>query len=158
MIFYDSNKDAHTLPENEAVQWRISAYAIVINDEGKILLVTPTWRDTYDIPGGGVEPEEEIAEGLKREVYEETGYKIKVVDNHPFYVSETRFYWQSQPNPFRHSVNLFFRAELESLEQNLAAVNVAVPNEIAKIEWVSIPSITKENCHWMYVPAIEKLA
>ncbi|GAB3585808.1 NUDIX domain-containing protein [Calidifontibacter terrae] len=61
---------------------RLAAYAAIIDDSDRILLsywngegrFTPAWT----MPGGGVEFEETIAEGLVREVYEETGFHIEL--------------------------------------------------------------------------------
>lgn len=156
MIFYDSNNEEHELPPDRKTEWRISGYAIVQNAQNDILLVTPTWRATYDMPGGGIEPAESIEEGIVRECYEETGYKIRLSERMPIHISETNFYW-SDFDSYRHSVNFFYKAELASPEQNKEAINVAVPNEISKVEWVNLDSITKENCHFMYLPAIELL-
>lgn len=37
-------------------------------------------RDYYETPGGGIKPHENHIEALKREIQEEVGYKIEVID------------------------------------------------------------------------------
>jgi 8-oxo-dGTP pyrophosphatase MutT (NUDIX family) len=54
---------------------------IIVNSEGKILLLLrpPSGANgstLWDIPGGRKRREEDIAEALKRELYEETGLQI----------------------------------------------------------------------------------
>lgn len=43
--------------------------------EGKALLVEPTYKDSFEIPGGIVENEESPRQALKREIEEELGIK-----------------------------------------------------------------------------------
>lgn len=63
---------------------RPGAKALIVNREGKILVVTERVvrkGDTqiiHDFPGGGIEFGEGLAEALQREVFEEVGLKIAV--------------------------------------------------------------------------------
>ena len=59
---------------------RLAAYAVIVNPGGEILL---TWFNggrrgvpRWTLPGGGIEFDESLADGLVREVYEETGYRV----------------------------------------------------------------------------------
>jgi 8-oxo-dGTP pyrophosphatase MutT (NUDIX family) len=47
--------------------------ALVIDDEGRILLVRHTYTDGWNLPGGGVEFGESLDESLARELDEEGG-------------------------------------------------------------------------------------
>lgn len=58
-------------------KFRPSAYG-VLRDENKILVQRHKLLSKYGFPGGGIEMDESISEGLVREYYEETGFKIKV--------------------------------------------------------------------------------
>jgi 8-oxo-dGTP diphosphatase len=59
---------------------RLAAYALLVDAEDRVLLAwwngeghsEPAWS----LPGGGIEFEESIADGLVREVHEETGYHV----------------------------------------------------------------------------------
>ncbi|MEJ8555478.1 NUDIX domain-containing protein [Tepidibacter sp. Z1-5] len=53
---------------------RKAARAIIL-DENKILLMYTKRYNDYSFPGGGVESNEELTHGLKRELNEETGAK-----------------------------------------------------------------------------------
>ncbi|MBB2479659.1 NUDIX domain-containing protein [Bacillus sp. APMAM] len=55
----------------------VSAGAVVIDDEGKLLLIRGPRRG-WEQPGGQVELGESIEEAVKREVKEETGIDIEV--------------------------------------------------------------------------------
>lgn len=52
---------------------RVAAGALIRDAEGRILLVKPTYKEGWDIPGGYVEPGESPAEACKRELAEEIG-------------------------------------------------------------------------------------
>ncbi len=60
---------------------RLAAYALLVDDQERVLLAwwngeghsDPAWS----LPGGGVEFEESIRDGLVREVHEETGYRVE---------------------------------------------------------------------------------
>ena len=60
----------------------IGAKALIVH-EGKVLLVREAAYDEgvstgmWDVPGGRINPEEPILEGLQREVTEESGLKIE---------------------------------------------------------------------------------
>ena len=54
-------------------QPRVAAGALFFDAEGRVLLVKPSYKDGWDIPGGYVEPGETPLEGCRREVREELG-------------------------------------------------------------------------------------
>lgn len=45
---------------------------------GRVLLVKPTYKDGWDIPGGYVEPGETPIEACEREIREELGLEVRV--------------------------------------------------------------------------------
>jgi 8-oxo-dGTP diphosphatase len=52
---------------------RVAAGALFFDERGRVLLVKPTYKDGWDIPGGYVEPGETPTEACAREVREELG-------------------------------------------------------------------------------------
>lgn len=60
-------------------RWRITAKAIVFDEESKIGLLYVRNLNYYKLPGGGVEKGEDIKTALDRECKEELGVEIKVV-------------------------------------------------------------------------------
>jgi 8-oxo-dGTP pyrophosphatase MutT (NUDIX family) len=56
----------------------LSAGAVVLNDEGKILLIKGPRRG-WEFPGGIIELGETIQNGIIREVKEESGIDIEVI-------------------------------------------------------------------------------
>lgn len=57
---------------------RVGCSAIIFNDDGGILLTRRTDNGQWCLPGGGLEPGESIEEACMREVFEETGLKVRV--------------------------------------------------------------------------------
>ena len=59
---------------------RVAAYAVIVDDEDRILL--SHWiegrRPAWTMPGGGLESGEDPERAVKREVREETGYRVQV--------------------------------------------------------------------------------
>ena len=55
--------------------YRISLKALIYNDAGQILVVKEINRTYWDLPGEGMDYDEDFESSLKRELYEEVGYK-----------------------------------------------------------------------------------
>ena len=60
-------------PEDSFATPRVAAGALFVHPDGRVLLVHPTYKDTWDIPGGYVERGESPAAACRREVREELG-------------------------------------------------------------------------------------
>lgn len=64
-----------SLPKKE-----VAVKVILKSDEGNVLLVKPDYKDTWQMPGGGVEALEDPKAAAVRETEEETGIKIEIED------------------------------------------------------------------------------
>lgn len=60
-------------------KWRKASRAVIIRDN-KVLLIYETTNDLYTLPGGGLEKWETYERCLKREILEETGYSINILE------------------------------------------------------------------------------
>lgn len=59
----------------------VSVSAYIENDDGEVLLIqTHNRSDTWEFPGGQVDDHESLTSALKREVKEETGVEIELVN------------------------------------------------------------------------------
>ncbi|MFC0097487.1 NUDIX domain-containing protein [Micromonospora marina] len=57
---------------------RVAAGALFFDNEGRVLLVRPTYKEHWDIPGGYVEPGESPRAACIREIEEELGLKVDI--------------------------------------------------------------------------------
>lgn len=55
--------------------FRVSVKALIVNDEGHVLLVREYDHDWWDLPGGGVDHGESIEQALSRELFEEVSFE-----------------------------------------------------------------------------------
>ena len=56
----------------------VAVGGIVVNDDGKLLLVKNSYRGIWEYPGGQVEIGENLIEALQREIREESGIEVEV--------------------------------------------------------------------------------
>ena len=59
---------------------RLGARGIVIREDGKIAVFNKSNKKEYKLPGGGLEGKEKPEEAFKREVLEETGCEIEIIE------------------------------------------------------------------------------
>lgn len=57
---------------------RLTGKVVLLNDENKIALIGNNVNNFFLLPGGGIESEEALLDGVFREVREETGCEIKI--------------------------------------------------------------------------------
>ncbi|MEV4385335.1 NUDIX hydrolase [Micromonospora sp. NPDC049580] len=57
---------------------RVAAGALFFDNEGRVLLVRPSYKNHWDIPGGYVEPGESPRAACLREVQEELGLTVTI--------------------------------------------------------------------------------
>jgi ADP-ribose pyrophosphatase YjhB (NUDIX family) len=103
---------------------RVAAGALFLDVEDRVLLVKPTYKEKWDIPGGYVEPGESPLQACRREVREELGIEpslgqLLVVDWAPNDGEGDKILWIFDGGLLDHSQLATIRldpAELERLE------------------------------------------
>ncbi len=72
------------MPHGDAEFWaalarvRTGAGALITDSEGRVLMVEPTYKENWEIPGGLVDSGETAIEACRRECREELGLEIEV--------------------------------------------------------------------------------
>jgi 8-oxo-dGTP pyrophosphatase MutT (NUDIX family) len=94
--------------------YRISLKGLIRNDKDEFLVVKEIGRDWWDLPGGGMDHNENIKTALARELKEEINlngdFTYRIIDiNEPTYIDEHDF-WQ---------VRLIFEIKPEIMEFSL---------------------------------------
>ena len=59
---------------------RLGARGIVVRNDGKIAIFNKSNKNEYKLPGGGIENDETPEEAFKREVLEETGCIVEIIE------------------------------------------------------------------------------
>jgi 8-oxo-dGTP pyrophosphatase MutT (NUDIX family) len=86
------------------------------------------------VPGGRINPEEPILEGLQREIIEETGLVVKVGDVMGVYESFSNIKGEDC-----HIVRVYYVAYLETIEE----VNLSTDHDFC--EWVSLEDLADKQ-------------
>lgn len=95
---------------------RVAAYAVIIDDSDHVLLAH--WvegrRSAWTLPGGGLEPGEDPETAARREVLEETGFRVRLeellgIDSHVIPASR-----RVQPGHTEalHALRIVYRARI----------------------------------------------
>ena len=94
---------------------RVAAYAIVTDEDGRVLLAhwAEGQRSAWTLPGGGLEQGEDPEDAARREVREETGYVVELdgilgVDSHVI-PAKNRLHHHDRP---LHALRIVYRAHV----------------------------------------------
>lgn len=84
------NIDQSVIGRKNDYLFRLSIKALILNDDGEVLVVKETGRDWWDLPGGGMDHKESIKDAIARELKEEVNlsgdftYEVISVDEPAF--------------------------------------------------------------------------
>jgi len=98
---------------------RLGCSAAIFDDKGRVLLTKRQDNGQWCLPSGGMEPGESVAEGCEREVFEETGLKVKVNRLVGLYSHPDQLTVYSETDKFQ-IVALHFEAEVIGGELGLS--------------------------------------
>jgi len=118
--------------------YRISAKALSINDKGEILVCIEK-NGKVDLPGGGIEPGESPIQALKREVNEEMGVEVQVLEENPSYFLTCRLYFESLKKECNFA-NVIYKTRFNDL-------NITKSDECQKAVYLSISKLKKMDCN-----------
>ena len=109
---------------------RVAAGALFLDPAGRVLLVHPTYKDSWDIPGGYVEQGESPAAGCRREVAEELG-----LDRQPRRLLAVD--WAPHE---REGDKLLFLFDCGDLADDQARIRLD-PTELDRWQWVALDQL-----------------
>lgn len=138
VAYHPSIKD---LSENTVFK-RLSTRAIVVDKKEILLLYTKRYND-YSLPGGGIDADESIEEGLIRELSEETGAKnIKVLSE--FGIYEEYRPWYKPDFDIVHMISYCFVCSADKELGDTKYENYEINNGMKPV-WINIHEAIKHN-------------
>ncbi len=102
----------------------VSVAGVVVREDGRVLTIRRADNGTWEPPGGVLELAEAPEDGVRREVYEETGIKVQVDRLTGVYKNTTR-----------GIVALVFRCHAEGGQEQLS-------DESTAVEWLTPTEVT----------------
>lgn len=134
--------DAMTGTMTGAILTRRAARGIVMRDRAILLLFTERYND-FSFPGGGVAEGEDLIEGLRRELEEETGASNVRVQRNYGYIEEVRPHWQPA-FPVMHMTSHFFFCDIDPALRATKMENYEIANGMHPL-WVDIDAAIAHN-------------
>jgi ADP-ribose pyrophosphatase YjhB (NUDIX family) len=121
---------------------RIATRGIVIKGDELLMLYTERYQD-YSLPGGGVDAEEEITQGLIRELKEETGAK-GIRDIRPFGLYEEYRPYHKDGYTLLHMLSYCYVCQIDA-EQDAPQLEEYEHNNGMRPVWVNIYEAIRHN-------------
>jgi 8-oxo-dGTP pyrophosphatase MutT (NUDIX family) len=87
---------------------KVAAGGIVVDGEGRVLLVHRPYYDDWSFPKGGVDKGETVEQAALREVREEAGLECRIIRQ----LSESRYFYTTYKDEIRPKVVYYFLMEI----------------------------------------------
>ena len=125
---------------NEPCYYRVSIKGLAVDDSGRLMLLKEE-NGKWELPGGGLEHDEDPIVGLKREIQEEMGLVVT-------FISPTPKYFITCPGEGKgtFTANVIYEIKLKDL-------NFVPSDECVDVRHFTIEEARKENLF----PNVEKL-
>jgi mutator protein MutT len=131
-VDYLNNPNA---PKANSIAVAVSAF--IQNEHGRILMIRRTDNDMYSIPGGQVEPGETLTQAAIREVKEETGIDIHVIELIGLY-SDPSHVIAYDDGEVRQEFSICFRAQPINGE-------LRTSSESKEVRWIELTQLASLN-------------
>ncbi len=126
-------------------KFRASVYGVLIEND-QILVKRNPLIHTFELPGGGIELDETLEEGLIREFQEETGIKIRI--GKLLSVEDSFFTFNEQD---AHGILVFY--EVKKISGTISANH----EDSIEAKFVDLSSLNKENTQRAFWNIIEQV-
>lgn len=120
---------------------RISARGVLIKDNKILLMFTKRYND-YTFPGGGVDSKENLIEGLKRELLEETGARDIEIIKELGYIEDIRPYHKVQYD-YIHEKSYYFLCKAKEFK-DVKLEDYEIRNGMKHV-WLSLDDAINHN-------------
>ena len=124
--------------------YRQAAMAVIVNHETKVLIGYSPRDKSYKFPQGGLEQDEDILDGIKRELMEELGYVLKTEQVIQVCEEKVRYPFPKDSHP------IFMGQELHvvKIHHFPEALTGAQDDEFDELLWISPNEIVNYNSEY----------
>lgn len=133
------------LTMTNSTRLRLTVLGLFLEADRVLMVHQMTWPepDCWDLPGGGLEPQETLMAGLAREIREETGierFEVKRL----LTVAESFFPEENDASGMLHTVNVIYqcRVILAPPEFHIDESEIGPQG----IQWLPISSLSPDQC------------
>ena len=121
--------------------YRQAAMAVIINEESKVLIGYSPRDGSYKFPQGGLEDDEDLIEGIARELMEELGYDLNLDQVLGTYDEKVRYPFPPDSHP------IFMGQELSIVKISHHPETITVPqdDEFDELLWIEPAEIVNYN-------------
>ena len=139
----------------------LGVYGICLNEIQELLVVLKNggpYTGRYDLPGGSLENRESLVDCLIREMKEETGAIIEILDNLGSYDFLVKAPYDGCE--FTHHIALLYKVRIKGFfngpyEHYVFNKEKLIVNDASRIEWVDINMINSENSSPLVIKVLE---
>ncbi|AOY16311.1 DNA mismatch repair protein MutT [Bacillus sp. ABP14] len=130
-------------------------YGICIENNNILVIdkIKGPYRNRYDLPGGSLEEGESLLAGLHREMKEETGLKVKVVNQ----IGTVDFQFPSKFKEYTHVHHIAVFYVVERCEGEFKVPEQFEGQDSIGARWIPLESITEDNSSPLVCSAVEWL-
>ena len=124
--------------------YRQAAMAVIINQESKVLIGYSPRDESYKFPQGGLEDDEDLIEGIARELMEELGYQLDTERVLNIYEEKVRYPFPPDSHP------IFMGQELSivKISHHPEAMTVPQDDEFDELLWIDPGEIVNYNSQY----------
>lgn len=124
---------------------RVGAYAVILNQDGKYLVIECSEGYLF-LVGGGIEKGENPVVALKREAIEEIGFSLNIGE----FIGKAEKHWVSPQysDLSQHNIGYFYACTLVD--------KVQTPLETEPMRWVSLETLEKKLFHEHHLYMLKK--
>ncbi|MGB1077182.1 MAG: NUDIX domain-containing protein [Bdellovibrionales bacterium] len=155
-MIYTSYRNVQKEPtQDDTVIDRSGIWAVIIDSENRILISHPEYdSDIMELPGGGIEENEDKQLSLIREIEEEAGTTFQTLTPAQTFTQHVKFLAWDKSEFWNYDQEYW----LVKLENNNHYFEGTRPTEEGALgKWVSLSEINNDNFHHTHFQAMKKM-
>jgi len=132
--------------------WESNVY-VLLEKRSDIIMDSP---GKWCLPCGYLDWDETAQEGLKREIYEETGLDIDTMEDDMVFENKQPFLVNTDPSENRQNITLSYINAFDFFKTGLPELKIMDLNETSELRWVSIEYLSNFDLAFNHQNTISK--